>query len=186
MAKVAQERRAQSVRVANTANGDPFLPSFEVGHFVMMGKRTQRKSKLEATWKGPYEVVGTKNSLIYYLRKLDGQDTIPVHVSRIAHLATNHLNVTQELRDWAHDNVYEIWKLVDFRIDDDDKVELRVRWLGYEPMDETWEPILNLIEDQPREVVKFLKRRPDAHDTFPVWIRKIQTKLKRAAAAQVT
>ena len=184
LAKKQQERRANSTAAADKANDGPALPAFETGHYVMMGKRTRKKSKLEATWKGPFEVIGTacesKGTLVYNVRKLGDTAILPVHASRLAHFASDKLNVTAELKDWAQDGEYTIAKLVDFEEGDDEKLHLRVRWMGFEPADDTWEPIEQLIEDQPKMVLKFLKTRKDAHDAVAGLIKKIRKKLRKA------
>ena len=55
---------------------------------------------------------------------------------------------------------------VDFEEGDNEDLYLRVRWLGFEPADDTWEPVAQLIEDQPRMVLNFFKTRTNAHDAI--------------------
>ena len=177
--------RAKSTAAADKANGDPVLPVFEPGHYVLMGKkRTRKKSKLEATWKGPFEVIGTaceqKGALVYNIRKLGGTEIFPVHASRLAHFASDKLNVTADLQDWAQDGEYTIEKFVDFEEGDNEDLYLRVRWLGFEPADDTWEPVAQLIEDQPRMVLYFLKTHKNAHDAIADIVKNIKKKLRRA------
>ena len=51
----------------------------------------------------------------------------------------------------------EIEKLVGAGLDDDGQELYRVRWVGYPPSADTWEPTNNL----PRELVRAYKRRHD-------------------------
>ena len=50
---------------------------------------------------------------------------------------------------------FEIEKLVGAGLDDDGQELYRVRWTGYPPSADTWEPVDNL----PRELVRAYKRR---------------------------
>lgn len=42
------------------------------------------------------------------------------------------------------DDRYELAKIVDHRVDEDENLEFRIRWKGYSAADDTWEPLGNL------------------------------------------
>ena len=147
---------------------------------MLLGRRTRKKSKLEVNWTGPFEVVGTVDSLIYKIKKLGKPDVLRVHASRMAHLATEQLNVTAELKEHAHDFEFEVEKFVDFGEEDDEEFFLRTRWLGFEAMDDTWERLQKMIEDVPRVVVKYLETIREQHAKIPELIKDIKEEMKNA------
>ena len=57
---------------------------------------------------------------------------------------------------------------MDWRETDDALLELRVRWLGFTPAEDTWEPIDRLHEDQPELVERFLRQVQRECDLAPV------------------
>jgi len=62
----------------------------------------------------------------------------------------------------SDDEMYEVEKIVDVRFKDEDgndvEVQYRVRWKGFPPGDDTWEPLENL-EESLKEVEAFKERR---------------------------
>ena len=100
--------------------------------------------------------------------------------SRAQTATSDKLNVTADLQDWAQDGEYTTEKFVDFEEGDNEDLYLRVRWLGFEPADDTWEPVAQLIEDQPRMVLNFFKTRKNAHDAIADIVKNIKKKLRRA------
>ena len=50
---------------------------------------------------------------------------------------------------------YEIEKVLDAGVADDGSILFRIRWKGYGPSDDTWEPEENL----PQEIVRAARRR---------------------------
>ena len=51
---------------------------------------------------------------------------------------------------------FEVQQFMDWREDDDGNIELKVRWEGFEPRDDTWQGIDGLFEDVPVLVRKYL------------------------------
>ena len=129
---------------------DAKLPAFEVGTYVLLGRRVGNPEKLMLRWQGPYEVVDVPSPLIRGIRilgKPDG-DLITVHVSRIRMFADSKLNVTETLIESAqHDaRAFEVRDIVRHRTEDG-KLELLVHWLGFTKEDRTWEPVEGLLDD---------------------------------------
>jgi hypothetical protein len=72
--------------------------------------------------------------------------------------ADSSLNVTEDIKNSAaYDAMSYISELVDWRENDDGKLEIKVRWLGFEENQDTWEPAKNLIEDIPLILMRYLK-----------------------------
>ena len=147
------------------------LPVFNVGDMVLVAKAV-KETKLDMTWTGPHEVIGTVNSFVYLVRpKVPDQGKrrpMKVHVVRMrrfsnAALATPADAVAIEraaLQDYPDNGVERI--LAD-RLDADG-LKLKIRWLGFDSTHDSHEPIANLAEDVPEQVEAYL--RNNAH--FPI------------------
>ena len=68
----------------------------------------------------------------------------------------------------AYDDQTHVESFVGWRETDDALLELRVRWLGFTPEEDTWEPIDQLHEDQPALVERFLRRVQRECELAPV------------------
>ena len=67
--------------------------------------------------------------------------------------------MTEDIRNQAaYDDQTHLENIVDWRDTDDALLELRVRWLGFTPAEDTWEPIDRLHEDQPALLERFLRQ----------------------------
>ncbi|XP_044297707.1 M-phase phosphoprotein 8 isoform X1 [Varanus komodoensis] len=71
------------------------------------------------------------------------------------------------------DDVYEVEKILDVKTDEDGKIVYKVRWKGYSPEDDTWEPEEHL--EDCREVL--LEFRKKIVDTKPKTVKKEVQKL---------
>ena len=129
---------------------DAKLPTFDVGTYVLLGKRVGDKEKLMLRWQGPYEIIDVPSPLIRGIRLLgkpDG-DLITAHVSRIRMFADSKLDVTETLIESAQHDArdFEVKDIVGHRIEDN-SLELLVHWLGFTAADRTYEPVGNLLDD---------------------------------------
>ena len=52
---------------------------------------------------------------------------------------------------------FEIDEFVGWRLQDDGTVQLKVRWHGFQPQDDTWEALEGLHDDVPALVGKYLR-----------------------------
>ena len=81
--------------------------------------------------------------------------------------------MTEDIRNQAaYDDQTHLESIVDWRETDDALLELRVRWLGFTPAEDTWEPIDRLHEDQPELVERFLRQVQRECDLAPVLLEK--------------
>lgn len=53
---------------------------------------------------------------------------------------------------------YEVNKLVDYKMKKDGTETVRIRWKGYKPKDDTWEPVSFLSEDLKKDVKPFREK----------------------------
>ena len=67
--------------------------------------------------------------------------------------------VTEDVKNQAqYDGVlnFTLEKFVDWRETDTGTLEIRVRWLGFESNEDTWEPLVKLHEDVPEVLRRYL------------------------------
>jgi hypothetical protein len=157
--KEVDEAVAKS-RAPKDSEGRPV--DFDIGQYVLVSyARSGTRSKLKASWGGPQQVVGTVSPFVYQVKCLISGKLDTVHVERLRRYHDGSLNVTTDLLDQIrHDgHGYEVAELVAHR-----KVasgwELKVRWLGYEEADATFEPIIQLYKDVPAMVRGYVRTLP--------------------------
>ena len=91
----------------------------------------------------------------------------PVHAQRLRRYADAQLQVTEDLKDQAaHDKLaFFPDKIVSWREADEGTMQLRVRWLGFEPNEDSWEDLQTFYADAPvmvRRYVQGQRRRAPA------------------------
>lgn len=147
---------------------------FEVGEKIYLHVPAIEKgsNKFSKKWFGPYEIVRKLNAVTYHVRAIDesgqlGQAEV-VHVSRMKPYhdpKTLRRGLEEESKENTDlvesDNTYEVEKIVKHRETLDatkNKVtEYKVRWKGYRPRYDTWEPESNL--DNAKEEIETYWRR---------------------------
>ena len=89
-----------------------------------------------------------------------------VHWSRIKKFAGAGFDILERLRRTAVNDCqkFEVEEFVVWRIQDDDTVQLKVRWHGFQPHDDTWEDLANLYSDVPALVGKYLRAEAGKDD----------------------
>ena len=155
---VAAEGRAE-VHAANAQRRDQSAQpvSFEIGDYVVM-YTALRRHKLRVKWLGPYRVVATVNDWVYVLEDLTSGACQNVHAARLRPYADKTLHVTQDMRDTStYDAVFYVESFAGFRVNDDDELELKVHWLGFEPMEFSWESIAKMHASSPKLLARYLR-----------------------------
>lgn len=142
------------------------LPRINVGDGVLVAEHKKRH-KLVMTWTGPHEVIRTLNNFVYEVRPMvrnpGKRKPIIAHVVRIRRLFDAELGSEIDMKEIERsaradfpENI--VGKLVNHKMENDDML-IRVRWLGYTPAFDSFEPIHSLVEDVPRLVKQYLKDR---------------------------
>jgi hypothetical protein len=125
--------------------------NFTVGDFVLVARREQRMGeKLSLRWRGPKRIVGTISDHVSEVRNLETSAIAPVHSTRLRFYRDSSLDVNFDLlAQIAHINSgYAVHSLRAYRYEADAKqYSDLVTWLGFEPEDSTWEPLLALHKD---------------------------------------
>jgi hypothetical protein len=162
--------------------GDRLVPQFQVGDYVLI-LNMMPTNKLRTKWMGPFQITNTLNDHVYICKDLIRGQQTAVHAQRMKIYSDKSLDVTEDIKNSAaYDALSYVDQLVDWRENDQGKLEVRVRWLGFQSDQDTWEPAATLIEDIPLILLRYLKSIPDQHPIIQEFIQrseKQQTKMKR-------
>ena len=158
-AGAAAERKRESAREARrhlTEHAD-----FTEGDFVLRAEDIERRvNKLCARWCGPFVVIQNLSNHIFKVRDLVNGIEDSVHAARLKFYSDADLNVSAELLDYIRyaQQGFEIEKILEYRWDRSHKIwELKIRWLGFPPDQDSWEPLSDIATDAKRTVIKFIK-----------------------------
>ena len=69
----------------------------------------------------------------------------------------SHLKLISQHEVIPADQIYEVENIVSHRLDKKGQYEYKVRWKGYKPEDDTWEPYEQFTD--PRTVTKYWERQ---------------------------
>jgi hypothetical protein len=123
------------------------------------------RHKLRVQWLGPFRVVDTVNEWVYVVEDILTQKRKTVHADMIKWYADRYFAVTEDLRNQiAYDSQFYVDRLVDWRETDEGTLEIRVRWLGLDQNEDSWEPAAQLREDVPETVQRYLLEVADECD----------------------
>lgn len=140
--KADANRLKKAARAANAKRG----LQFEIGDLVMVAvwgnsAHVKRGSKLCPTWQGPYQVTGTVSPTSYQVNLLGREDKPPktVHWSRIKRFGGPDFKIDERLVRTAVNDCqkFDVEQFMGWREADDGEIQLRVRWEGFEPQDDT-------------------------------------------------
>jgi hypothetical protein len=147
--------------------------NWAVGDYVLLARVSKAaNNKLVAKWRGPMRVVATVNNWVYRVQDLITSAEHVVHAERLRYYSDATLQVTTPLKEIiAHDNAsYSIGSIEDHR-EEGGEWQLWVSWLGFEELEDSWEPLRLLALDDPVSVRKYLNslRDEDADDMAAMW-----------------
>ena len=139
-------------------------PDFEIGDYVLVLAKI-RRHKLQMKWLGPRRVVDTLNEHVYVLEDMITMERSVAHASRLKKYADNHLQMTVDLREQIlYDEQGLCVEAITGWRNTESGIQLRVRWLGFEAADATWEPLATLYADVPDLIGEFAEGRQSARD----------------------
>ncbi|GMF33426.1 unnamed protein product [Phytophthora fragariaefolia] len=84
--------------------------------------------------------------------------TMDVHPSRLKFYADDSLNVTEELRDHiaSQGTLLAVEAIVVHKLNSDmEAYEVKVKWLGLETIEDSWEPLKTMCEDVPQLLLQY-------------------------------
>ncbi|KAK1938300.1 Gag-Pol polyprotein [Phytophthora citrophthora] len=119
--------------------------NFSIGDYVLRSRVDEKPhaNKLRVMWVGPYKVVGSAD---YYftVEHLVNGTTVNVHPSRLKLYADDSLNVTEELLDHiaSQGTLMAVESILEHRMNPDmEAYEIKVKWMGLETIEDSWEPL---------------------------------------------
>ena len=142
------------------------VPRINVGDLVLVAEAVHGH-KLRMRWTGPHEVVAAVNKFCYRVRPVvpppQKRKTITVHIVRIRRFSNAALSTDADRRRIEESAVKDfpdnfVSKFVGHRRNPNtNRIELKVRWLGFDAAGDTWEAIAELVESVPEMVEDYLR-----------------------------
>lgn len=134
---------------------------FDVGEYVLWSNvdTITDKEKLMVTWKGPYRIVKTVSDWVYEIEHIVTKKTREVHVTRMKYYIDKDLDVSEELIEHIARQGFELEvnEIKDLRYNSTSRRwETLISWKGFEVVEDSWEPFLNIFTDIPRIVINYL------------------------------
>eukprot|EP00171_Calliarthron_tuberculosum_P003434 IDg3434t1 len=163
--KTRTRTREKAVQAHNAAT-HVHAAQFDIGDFVLVAKKEPHKgSKLLLKWVGPRRVTRALSEHTYEVQNILNEGLSIVHANRLKFYADSKLNITEELKDTIdhnHTTYNTVTKLLDLRFNHATKLwEVQAKWRGFAYDEPTWEPLVNMHEDIPDMLKKFLDKYPD-------------------------
>jgi len=123
-------------------------PLFDVGDYVLLSYPSRPPSKLAGIYRGPLVIHRRIRKDLYEVRDLISDKVSEVHISRLHALKVPNTATDADILSLAgldHDE-FLVEAIVDHRKIGNKKTdyEFLVRWQGYEPSEDTWEPYSNV------------------------------------------
>ncbi|GAB9476895.1 hypothetical protein Gpo141_00013953 [Globisporangium polare] len=124
---------------------------FSVGNYILRSRVDERKGpgKLIATWIGPYKVVEALKYAFMVEHLLSKER---VHASRLKLYHDATLNMTRKLGEHvaAPDMLLGVDTIYEHRYNEEmQNQKLKVKWLGFEDIEDSWEPLDSVAADVP-------------------------------------
>ena len=165
-------KAVQSQQKRRRQNAKPGLgvPRIHVGDLVLVAEAVHGH-KLRMRWTGPHEVIDTVNKYCYRVRPIvpppQKRKTITAHIVRIRRFSNAALGTDADRRRIEESAVKDfpdnfVHKFVGHRRNPTtNRVELKVRWLGFDAAGDTWESIAELADSVPDMVEDYLREHQD-------------------------
>ena len=95
-------------------------------------------------------------------RKSDHGDLQEAHITRLKFYHDSSLAVTEELLTHASNSGigYLVDQLLEYLRNSGGQSEIKVKWAGFQPADDTWEPATIIFQDVHKILKNFIKTRP--------------------------
>ncbi|GMG16970.1 unnamed protein product [Phytophthora fragariaefolia] len=142
------------------------MVNFNVGDYVLRSRVDEkRQSKLLVTWVGPYAVTAAHAHNVFTVKQLVPGEELDVHTSRLKFFADKDLEVTEELLEHvaAQGTILRVRDFVRHRWNDECRsYEILVGWQGLEAIEDLWEPLAALYDDESALVQAYIAEANDS------------------------
>lgn len=138
------------------------LPNFEIGTYVLEAL-VDKPTKLRLIWRGPKIIVGIENEWVYWVEDLITRRKKKAHATHLKLYADKDRNLTADMLQHArhHAIEYTIEKILQIRVGEPstkpENYEVEIAWEGFEPEDNSWEPLETILEDAKEIAEDFLR-----------------------------
>ena len=134
---------------------------FQVGDMVMVAIPERPSAhKLQAKWRGPYQVTRTINDSVYEVQHLVTGSRTEAHVRRVKFYCDAELDIAVPLLDHISQqetSIYEVEDISGWQYNDEQMTyEVNVKWLGFSASENTWEQIDTMYEDVPLIITRYI------------------------------
>ena len=138
----------------------------DIGDFVLVVKIGKDDNhKLRVAWQGPHRVVRAVSELVFECEDLISGGRSLIHANRLKFFSDHSLNITEELLETIDQNaphLQTVEELLESRFyEPRQQYEVRVKWVGFDYEELTWEPLAVMQEDILALLRKFLQQYPD-------------------------
>ena len=150
------------------ANSKPSLPrcpkhaNFAIGDFVLWSRIDHAPpgtTKMTFIWRGPFRVIAIESDWIYIIEHVLNHKQHTVHASRLKFYHDSSLDITTDLKEHIATQgfLYEVEEFLELRWNATRKIwEVNIRWKGFENLEDSYEPLIQICKDMPEKTIKFL------------------------------
>ena len=128
---------------------DPDFTDYPIQSYVLWDHPEGRKSKIHSKHRGPYQVV-EKEGETYKIQDLLSGKTFETHISNLRPFNHDPDRINPEAVARHNSQEFVIEDILEHHGNRDRRSSMtfKVRWLGYGPESDTWEPYANLRDTE--------------------------------------
>ncbi|KAE9344078.1 hypothetical protein PF008_g9395 [Phytophthora fragariae] len=157
--------RKERTRLYQKMAKEGTLENFTVGDFVLWSRVDERlqDNKLMVRWVGPYRVTEAREYSFVIEHLITGDD-FEVHGSRLKFYDDASLEVDEEILEHVAKQgiVLGVERIREHRFNPITKQwELLVSWRGLQEIEDSWEPLVNMVHDVPVLVANYAEQQQD-------------------------
>ncbi|KAH9140433.1 hypothetical protein AeRB84_015334, partial [Aphanomyces euteiches] len=149
--KATADRKRAKARASRTKQRGVKLTKFALGDFVLVARALKHPGKLTLRWKGPCRVVRVlSHHLMEVVQLVPPRETTLHHACRLRLYHAGGRDVDEDLvaQIAFGDEGFYVEGIEDLRMHDGEW-QLKIKWMGLEDAESSWEPALSIYEDVP-------------------------------------